>query len=657
MHNLLSFNKPFIISLLFIIGSSIHANARGAFLSFGIEFSPNGRADDSIRVIKMLSKIDSTRANSIEDAMLLADSALNLSRSSNFLYGIGNAYIAFATIAITAGNYSACDSFLMSAYTYCFLSVQTSRTNALLALWFQNKGNLAAYTGDYKQAIFCSLYALGLLKEKEYDSTVTALKITLYNDIGSMLQFLKQPDKAISYLQSGLQLAQTQEMVNKTASIYVNLANANRQKSNWKTWRKYLHKAIFIAQKQNDKYVEQVAYISFAKGFLFKNEPDSALFWLEKSSKLTGNVNPYMSQSMPYISLGNYYLSQNTYSKAITIGHEVLKQGQTLGANEVIAQALDLLSRSYAGAGQWAKAYHFKEQLNLYNDSLLNAQKLSDINQLEIKYQVADKNRLIAQQALNLIRQKSAIREKNLWLITFSTAIPALILIIILIIISYHRKQKILKSKHQLARMNALMDGELNERKRIAQELHDGVAGQLLAVKLRLGMALNPTGNQTRQTNIQASNDLLTQAMDDLRTTSQNLSNTVFEKLGFQDAVADYCRKLENTGMLHITFQTYGTAPPNSLILFSAFRIIQELIQNALKHAQASNVLVQLNFRENNIGITVQDDGIGFPSNYQVQKGQGLKNLQSRVKAMNGHLDISSDNNGTCIYIEFQTIN
>lgn len=646
-----------LITLLLLMGLGMTANAQPRSVIFNNEYYLQTPLADSAQIISLLTKAGSLREVDLNLAMHIADSALMLSRASNFIYGIGNSYITFAAIEETSGNYPACDSFLKIAYPFCILSTQISKTNALLVLWLQNKGNLCAYTGNYKQSISYALQALELLKQKASDSTLTDLEVTLYNDLGSMLQYLNQPDKAIQYLQKGLEIAKNNKLEKKTASLYVNFANAYRQKDDWAKWRQYLYQALEETNKYKNKFVEQVAYLSLARGYLFRQHPDSALYWLDKASKQTGNVTPYMSQSMAYVSIGNYYLEKGEFTKAILVGHEVIQQGELLGTKEVLAQAYQLLSQAYAGTENWEKAYLYRDQFSQLNDSLINAKNLLDINQLEVKYRVADKNRLIAQQALNINRQKLAIKEKNFWLVTIGATILALLIIIFLIITAYNRKRKILEGESKLARMNALMDGELTERKRLAQELHDGIAGQLLATKLRLGESINEITNHSTRNYIQLSIDMLAQAMDDLRITSQNLSNAVFEKLGFENAVSDYCKKIDQTGIIHVVYQTYGSAPTsNSLFLFSAFRIIQELIQNVLKHAQAKNLLVQLNFRNNSVAITVQDDGIGLPPEYESKNGQGLKNLKNRVIAMNGNIDISTDQSGTCFYIEFDTI-
>lgn len=155
---------------------SIKSNAQPKSVLFSSEYNLQPEKTDSAQIIGLLTKIDSIKEADLGKAMLMTDSALKLSRAIHFFYGIGNTYIAFAAIAVTAGNYKSCDSFLKMAYPFCVLSTQMSRTNALLALWFQNKGNLAAYTGNYKQSVFCSLHALELLKKEMPDFTYSALK-------------------------------------------------------------------------------------------------------------------------------------------------------------------------------------------------------------------------------------------------------------------------------------------------------------------------------------------------------------------------------------------------------------------------------------------------------------------------------------------------
>jgi signal transduction histidine kinase len=611
---------------------------------------------DSAAIVGLIGSSQQVVYSDLAQALDIVDSAMKLSRQSNFFYGIGNAYIAYAAYAVTSGNYPGCDSLLRLAYPYCFLASRQASSNNLLVLWFQNKGNLAAYTGDYNQAVAYSFRALQLLHEKIADSAFVTLKITLYNDIGSMLQYLNQPDKAIDYLQKGVDLARIKNQAPCLASLYVNFGNAYRQKEDWVKSRDYLLQAVALCGVHDNPSVLQVAYLSLANGDLSKNQPDSAIVWLRKATAISGNINPYMAQVIPNITLGNIYQDKHDFKQASFYGENALKQGTALHAPQTISMAHQLLSKSYSATGQWEKAYYHQRAFSLLHDSLTDAKKLLEVNQLEVKYRVANKDRQLTEQAFALSRQQNAIREKNFWIA--GTAFTAIVLLILLMLIRKNQRsrQKVLAGTLALSRMKAVVEGEEQERRRIARELHDGIASQLLAVKLNLSSSIRNAGQHALQAaDVQESVNLLTEAMQDLRDTSHNLTNERFLRMGFQQAVADFCDQIHSSGAIKVVFQSYGKpAETGNALLLSIFRVIQEFIQNALKHAQAHTLLVQLNFQKDVLGITVQDDGRGFrPEQHIALSGSGLNNLQERVQSLNGILEISSDESGTSIYLEF----
>jgi len=622
---------------------------------FKIFTKKNISATDSAAIVEIIKRSQKLESADMAAALHLVDSALILSKEAHFSYGIGNAYITYAVYAMTSGDFAKSDSFFNLAYPYCVQASKFSQTNNLIVLWYKNKGTHSAYIGDYDQAVSCSFKALNLLSQKAADSTFVSLKIKLYNDIGSMLQYVDRPDKAIYYLQAGADLAKVKNQNNQLASLYVNFGNAYRQKEDEEIGRGYFQRAIRIALHENDYFVLLTAYLSMANSFIAQNKTPEAIFWLKKAKDIRGNFNPYMSKAIPGITLGNIYLERNEYKKAIENGKEALERGESLGTVQIISLSHKLLAKAYSAIGQWEQAFYHQYSFNLINDSLQDVQKMQDINQLEIKFQTAIKDKKLAEQRVSLIRQKDALREKNLWI--WGIALTGFLLLTLLMFIrqNYRNRQKFLIGQMEVSRMEAVMDGEEQERKRIARELHDGIMSQLLAVKLGLSGALKRAEYKTlERDDFQQSLDHLSEAMQDLRTTAQNMTSENLLSAGFRNAVESFCEKMNNSGAVSVIFQAYGEIPVlNNVFLLSLYRIIQELIQNALKHADANTILVQLNYRKAILGITVQDDGHGFLSEDTSVSGSGLQHIDERVQSLKGTFEISTDRTGTSIYLEF----
>ncbi|HVI48660.1 MAG TPA: sensor histidine kinase [Chitinophaga sp.] len=203
------------------------------------------------------------------------------------------------------------------------------------------------------------------------------------------------------------------------------------------------------------------------------------------------------------------------------------------------------------------------------------------------------------------------------------------------------------KQEEQIKNYAIMLDGQEKERSRLARELHDSLGGRLSAIELQLTDAStgkNNTGEITGQ---------LDAAMTELRQIARNLTpETTLMRSGLAEALRDYCYMLQQTGA-GITFQSFDIsrdiAYPVQLMLY---RIVQEALANAVKHAGADTIIAQCSQHDQIIYITVEDNGKGFhPSNIPANKG--LESIRARVQHLNGILDIqSAPGAGTVINIE-----
>lgn len=191
--------------------------------------------------------------------------------------------------------------------------------------------------------------------------------------------------------------------------------------------------------------------------------------------------------------------------------------------------------------------------------------------------------------------------------------------------------------------------------KTISQEIHDNVGQVLSLAKLNLNTVGNIT-DQLLKFKIDSTKDLVSKAINDLRDLSRSLHGEKIGEIGLQEAIANELKIIQNTGQftteLQITGQSYKQDPQKEMVLF---RIVQEALHNAVKHANAKHLKVLMNYNENVFTLTISDDGIGFvPEQLPVsQKGIGLKSMQNRAALIGGLYTVHSSNNtGTSITVE-----
>jgi signal transduction histidine kinase len=213
-----------------------------------------------------------------------------------------------------------------------------------------------------------------------------------------------------------------------------------------------------------------------------------------------------------------------------------------------------------------------------------------------------------------------------------------------------------IEKQMEISHLNAMIEGEEKERRRLATELHDGIGGLLGSIRLQLSSAIRNYKTQDRSADFKFILKLLENTYADLRKTAHNLMPETLQQEGLETATRLFCLGISTNGKPDIIFESVGELPPiPPSIELSLYRMIQELVHNIIKHANASKALVQLVYIDNKLGLTVEDDGQGFDVQQKVQEqqGMGLSAIRKRVKSLGGNMDISgSPGEGTSIYIE-----
>jgi signal transduction histidine kinase len=211
--------------------------------------------------------------------------------------------------------------------------------------------------------------------------------------------------------------------------------------------------------------------------------------------------------------------------------------------------------------------------------------------------------------------------------------------------IFYYRQRQIIHEKEkQLLAMDSIIQGQELERSRMAKDLHDGLGGMLSGIKLNLS---SMKGNMIIQENdvqlFAKSIFQLDGAIAEMRRIAHNMMPEALLKFGLNEAIQDYCDGINETRLVKMKFTWLGDKQRlEKSIEVVIYRIIQELTNNALKHAEAKNIFVQLDKHQQGISLTVEDDGKGFDASLQT-KGAGLQNVQARVDYLKGIFNIESE--------------
>lgn len=319
------------------------------------------------------------------------------------------------------------------------------------------------------------------------------------------------------------------------------------------------------------------------------------------------------------------------------------------------------LAKVYANAGLTDQALKWSEKYIHLSDSLYEAKFQNDIVEMEKKYKEADNKQQIA--SLKTEKKNAELTAKNNKLLAWFLGITGLFLLIVFIIIWLLRKnqtnlanQKLLEieQKQQIAVSEAMLTAEEKERNRLARDLHDGLGGMLAGVKINLSSLANSNEMENHSFELQKIISQLDGSVTELRNIARNMMPQTLINFGLETALKEFCESIIGPN-LEIDFEAFNINPnipfPKQAIIY---RIVQEILTNALKHANATEIVLQCSQRQNRFYITVEDNGKGFNIDADhLKNGMGLGNIKNRVQYLGGILDISSEiNGGTTINIE-----
>jgi signal transduction histidine kinase len=216
------------------------------------------------------------------------------------------------------------------------------------------------------------------------------------------------------------------------------------------------------------------------------------------------------------------------------------------------------------------------------------------------------------------------------------------------------RQIKQLEQEKQLIATQAVLDGEMQERIRLARDLHDSLGSILAAAKYNLVdiKQISTLGEKDVECYHKAV-CLLDDSMSEMRRVAHHLAPEPLSRTGLKQSVADFCNTIPV-----VKFSYYGDDTRfDPKLEIMVYRILHELVTNAMKHAGAKNILVQIVREPDRIALTVSDDGCGFDLSAE-SKGMGLRNIRARVESFKGNLDIDSKpGEGTGIRIELRIEN
>ena len=493
-----------------------------------------------------------------------------------------------------------------------------------------------------------------------------------YGDVGLVFMNYLDYNKAFEYYTKAISMMQhSGRAYAELADCYTNCAKAHLFNKNYAAARPLLDSAYKILSPNPQSsflpayYQVEGMYYNRIKQF------NTALTSLDKGILLAQQLNrPYDVVSMLQEKF-EIYKAQKNYKEAKRTLLKVYEGQHILPLVKNMRLVLFELAQTDAALNNMRSAYDWLMKYAELSDSLFVERTNTDIAALEAKYASAEKERQILT-LQNDKKQQQLTLQQNHFLTTLLTVAFVFVLVVLFVGWGlYRNKQRVaqqqqklyrqeLKEVEQLAQLkvyDAMLQGQEQERNRVARDLHDGLGGMLAGVKLKLSAIAGKEEIKKTDMELYKVITQLDQSVNELRRIARNMMPETLLQLGLEPALKDLCSSLETTG-LKIDFEAPGLGSDiPQPVQITIYRIIQELLSNAIRHAQAKNILVQCSQNEAHVFITVEDDGIGFDVNKTAgQNGIGLSNIKSRVEFLKGKFEIhSAPGEGTTVNIEVST--
>lgn len=462
----------------------------------------------------------------------------------------------------------------------------------------------------------------------------------LYSNIAQVVGQTKNEDKQLEYLQKSFKLLDENNDERFIATIASNIGLAYHHRKDTVNAVKWSEKALKLSELSNDLMAKTQSYLtlSFSEKDLNKSEQ-----YAEQSVQYADELKDKTHQARAYYKYAEVLDQLNKPEKALNYAEQAVNLAEEMGDNITLVDAAYTAANICYNLGQKEKSAYYYRTYATYKDAVSSAENAREINDINTKYETEKKEKQIAEQELKIQKQQSDLLLAILG--------GALLISVLGGAIFYNKRKQQAKLKQiQQEKENGILNsfilGEEQERGRISHELHDGVAAMIGAAKMSLE-SIPHLPQEKRMEQLAKVERILERSHADIRHIAHNLLPTVLEKEGLIQATKHFVSEINETRSVNITV-TDNNSKANEhseQLQLMLFRIIQELVNNIIKHSQAQNAEIIFSKNQNNLQIEITDDGIGYDDTID-QGNQGLYSVAQRLKSIGGKFKISKRNKG-----------
>ncbi len=578
-------------------------------------------------------------------AIEYGNKAIELAKKIHFPASIAQAYNDLGIIYYDEENYDTA----IQLYQQAMPIRQQLRDELGIAKLYNKIGVVYQREGKFENAEDAQQKALAIFKKYNNDFGVSYS----LNNIGIINQNMGRYDEAIKYQEESIALKEKIRDKIGLAGSYVNVGNIYLLQKNFGKAREYYTKGVEISRQLGNKEYLSNALNNLGNFYVQTKEYNNAVQAVDESFQIRQTLGDTKGMVSCLNNKASVFLDEKKFDSAETTLRFALQKGVTaVNCRLEVSQAYLEFAKLYE---QQNKATQALDMYKLYantKDSIYTDGLSKNFASQEVKYKTLEKEKQIQEQQFQITK-----RNYFIW------AISGLLLLGGMLGYSSYRRYRL----HQQAKLQAeivkqqdmatraVISAEENERKRIAAELHDGVGQMMSAAKMNLSSIESEIAftSEEQKTRFDKVVSLIDESCGEVRTVSHNMMPNALLKAGLALAVREFIDKIDEA-VIHISLHSEGLNEKiDSNIETVLYRVIQECVNNVIKHAAAGRLDISLIKDEEGVHAVIEDNGRGFDArNKSNFEGIGLKNIQSRINYLKGTVEWdSAPGKGTVVAI------
>lgn len=506
-----------------------------------------------------------------------------------------------------------------------------------ITLLSQTLGKAYYQTNQYDSSACYYNIAAAILSKTNQQSLLT----DDYSKLAKAYVKLKNYDKALEFCMLAISYApktgertELMETLNQVGALY-------EAKNNYREALSYFRKAFDIKDslnlvRQTNQNTSEAYSHQFMGDVMGSIKQSQSVQEILKTIDVKKSLNDTLALSINYFNLGVLYKNKRQYQQSLDALKNCLQFAIQINYTDMQRSATNELADLYEQMGNYEQSLIYLKKHATIKSSANNT-----IDELQAKYE-------IKQREDQVLQQQFEITKRNYWM-----AGICIFILLMLFAVFFYYKQNQLKQRN--IAMQAIIAAEESERRRIAQDLHDSVSQTISAAKINLSVIGSelPFINEEQRGRFEKVINLVDYGFKEVRTISHNMMPWALHKTGLAQVIKQFIENIRNDNTAINFFSSGFDSPFDDTIEIILYRVLQESVNNVMKHAQADRLDISLIRNEDSISLTIEDNGKGFDTtNPDIFKGMGLNNLRSRINFLKGKAEFDSQvNRGTLVSV------